>query len=53
LLSQAFDIKALCFERAASAGTGVDWKIAAGREALGRFADVEVFAIPQKHSCVR
>ena len=53
LLSQAFDIKALCFERAASAGQRVDWTVAAGREALGRFADVEVFAIPQQHSRVR
>ena len=53
LLSQAFDITALCFERAASAGQSVDWKVAAGREALGRFADVEVFAIPQKHSRLR
>jgi len=53
LLANAFDIKALCFERAASAGRSVDWKVAAGREALGRFADVEVFTIPQKHSRVR
>jgi len=53
LLAEAFDIKALCFERAASAGRGVDWKVAAGREALGRFADVEVFTIPQKHSRLR
>jgi len=53
LLSQAFDITALCFERAASAGQGIDWKVAAGHEALGRFADVEVFAIPQKHSRLR
>jgi polysaccharide biosynthesis protein PslH len=53
LLSQAFDVTALCFERAASAGQGIDWKVAAGHEALGRFADVEVFAIPQKHSRLR
>jgi glycosyltransferase involved in cell wall biosynthesis len=53
LLSQAFDITALCFERAASAGQGIDWNAATGPDALGRFADVEVFAIPQKHSRVR
>jgi polysaccharide biosynthesis protein PslH len=53
LLSRAFDITALCFERAASAGTSIDWTVAAGREALGRFANVEVFAIPQKHSRLR
>jgi len=53
LLSQAFDITALCFERAASAGEGIDPKEAAGSGALGRFADVEVFAIPQKHSRLR
>lgn len=53
LLSRAFDITALCFERAASAGEGVDWKVAAGPDALGRFADVEVFPIPQKRSRVR
>jgi glycosyltransferase involved in cell wall biosynthesis len=53
LLSRAFDITALCFERAASAGRGADWRVAAGPEALGRFASVEVFAIPQKHSRLR
>jgi len=53
LLSRAFDITALCFERAASAGTSIDWKAAAGQEALGKFANVEVFAIPQKHSRLR
>ena len=53
LLSRAFDITALCFERAASAGASIDWKVAAGHEALGKFATVEVFAIPQKRSRLR
>src|SRR4051794_28737311 len=53
LLSRAFDVTALCFERAGSAGDGTDWHEATGRDALGRFADVEVFAIPQKHNRVR
>lgn len=48
LLSQAFDITALCFERAGTAGAGVD--VAGSLAALARFADVEVFALPQKHS---
>ena len=53
LLSRTFDITALCFERAASAGEEIDWRVAAGPAALGRFADVEVFPIPQKHSRLR
>lgn len=53
LLSRAFDVTALCFERAATAGNGVSWDVATGREALGRFADVEVFRIPQRHSRLR
>jgi glycosyltransferase involved in cell wall biosynthesis len=53
LLARAFDITALCFERAASAGSGTVWSEAAGKDGLGRFADVEVFAIPQKHSRIR
>jgi polysaccharide biosynthesis protein PslH len=53
LLSQVFDITALCFERAASAGCGVDAETATGKAALGRFASVEVFSIPQKHSRLR
>lgn len=52
-LSEAFDITALCFERAASAGadTGHTW--AAARDALGGLASVEVFPIPQRHSRIR
>src|SRR5262245_4299697 len=53
LLSQAFDITALCFERAASAGQDVDGKVVAACQELGRFARVEVFSIPQKHSRIR
>jgi glycosyltransferase involved in cell wall biosynthesis len=48
LLARAFDITALCFERAGSAGSTSDRT--AAQEALRQFADVEVFSIPQKHS---
>lgn len=51
LLARAFDITALCFERATSAGSTNDRT--AAHEALGQFADVDVFSIPQKHSRVR
>ena len=50
LLAREFDITALCFERAGSSGAG---DVALSRAALGRFADVEVFAIPQRHSRLR
>lgn len=53
LLSRAFDITALCFERAGSSRNTADWAGAVGADALGRFADVEVFAIPQKRSRLR
>jgi len=53
LLSRAFDITALCFERAGSSGHTGNWAAAAGPDALGRFAHVEVFAIPQKTSRLR
>ncbi|HEU4891295.1 MAG TPA: glycosyltransferase family 4 protein [Vicinamibacterales bacterium] len=53
LLSRAFDVTALCFERAGSSGDSTDWATAAGPDALGRFAHVEVFPIPQKRSRVR
>lgn len=53
LLSRAFDVTALCFERAATAGGGASWDIASGSDALGRFARVDVFPIPQRHSRVR
>ena len=53
LLARTFDVTALCFERAATAGQGASWDVAAGDTALGRFADVEVFPIPQRHSRLR
>ena len=53
LLSEAFDITALCFERAAASGTGAHDARAVTREGLGRLASVEVFPIPQRHSRLR
>ena len=53
LLSRAFDITALCFERSASADASRRASTAAGVEALSAFARVEVFAIPQRHSRLR
>ena len=47
LLARTFDVTALCFERAGTAGPGTT-AAAASREALGRLADVEVFEIPQR-----
>ena len=42
LLARAFDISALCFERAATFGNGAVRDIAASRDALGRFAAVRL-----------
>ena len=53
LLSRAFDITALCFERAGSSCSLDDWRTAVGPAGLGRFAQVEVFRLPQKDSRVR
>jgi len=53
LLSRAFDITALCFERAGARSQFDAGGISSNRETLSRLADVEVFAIPQKHSRVR
>ena len=53
LLSRAFDITALCFERAASSGNGAPYDVARSLDALRRFARVEAFAIPQKHDRLR
>ena len=50
LLARTFDVTALCFERAGSAG---ECDREASREALARLAEVEVFAIPQRHSRLR
>jgi glycosyltransferase involved in cell wall biosynthesis len=49
-LSEAFDITALCFERAASSGTRAGDITSDG---LARFGSVQVFPIPQRHSRVR
>jgi glycosyltransferase involved in cell wall biosynthesis len=48
LLAQVFDISALCFERSGSAGQSTDTE--ASLDALRAFGDVEVFALPQRHS---
>jgi glycosyltransferase involved in cell wall biosynthesis len=54
LLSQVFDVTALCFERAASSGADSSGQSDAAREALGRVvSSVEVFRIPQRHNRVR
>ncbi len=53
LLAREFDITALCFERSQSSGGSTDWHHITGPSALGRFGDIEVFAIPQKHSRIR
>ena len=54
LLSQAFDVTALCFERApTSAGEAAPGKETPSHAALSRFANVEVFSIPQRHSSAR
>jgi glycosyltransferase involved in cell wall biosynthesis len=53
LLARAFDITALCFERSGSRSHGDARGAAARHAALSRFANVEVFDIPQKHSRVR
>jgi glycosyltransferase involved in cell wall biosynthesis len=53
LLSRAFDITALCFERTPMDDTDPARLTEAGVDALRRFADVEVFPIPQRHSRAR
>jgi glycosyltransferase involved in cell wall biosynthesis len=53
LLARAFDITALCFERATPPGTQADGDIQASLSALGRLADVSVFPLPQRHSRLR
>jgi glycosyltransferase involved in cell wall biosynthesis len=50
LLARAFDVTALCFERAGPGGGG---DLAASRAALSELAEVEVFSIPQRHSRLR
>ncbi|HEV3141895.1 MAG TPA: glycosyltransferase family 4 protein [Vicinamibacterales bacterium] len=53
LLARAFDITALCFERAPMAGNDAARDPRAGIEALSPFARVEVFPIPQRRSRTR
>jgi len=53
LLARAFDITALCFERAPMTGNRAALDSAAGRAALSRFAAVDVFPVPQRHSRLR
>lgn len=53
LLARAFDVTALCFERAGTSASGGARDIATSCDALRRLADVEVFALPQKHSRLR
>jgi glycosyltransferase involved in cell wall biosynthesis len=53
LLARAFDITALCFERAAMPGNGAAQDVAASRAALAPLAAVEVFPIPQRHNRLR
>ena len=48
LLARAFDITALCFERAV--GPDDLRAAAAGHEPLDRFGAIEVFSLPQRHS---
>jgi glycosyltransferase involved in cell wall biosynthesis len=53
LLSGVFDITALCFERTPMGSQNGSQLHRRGIEALSRFARVEVFPIPQRHSRVR
>jgi glycosyltransferase involved in cell wall biosynthesis len=53
LLSEAFEVTALCFERSATAGASGEQARAAGRDGLRALAAVEAFEIPQRHSRVR
>lgn len=50
LLADAFDITALCFERAATSGARAGDLASDG---LARLGSVEVFPIPQRHSRIR
>jgi glycosyltransferase involved in cell wall biosynthesis len=51
LLARAFDVTALCFERASASGGAMAQD--AARSALQQLADVEVFELPQRHSRAR
>lgn len=50
LLSQEFDVTALCFERSMPASHGVPFDAAAAAWELGSFAQTEIFELPQLHS---
>jgi glycosyltransferase involved in cell wall biosynthesis len=50
LLARVFDVTALCFERASSTADSATPDVAGDRSALHRLADLDVFAIPQRHS---
>jgi glycosyltransferase involved in cell wall biosynthesis len=53
LLARAYDVTALCFERSRTSSAGAAPDLAASTAALGRFAAVELFAIPQRHRRAR
>jgi glycosyltransferase involved in cell wall biosynthesis len=53
LLSRAFDVTALCFERAASATNGARHDLGRNLNVLRQFGAVEAFPIPQKHDRMR
>jgi glycosyltransferase involved in cell wall biosynthesis len=53
LLARTFDVTALCFERATAAAVPPDAHGQSSGDALSRFANVEVFPLPQRHSRVR
>jgi glycosyltransferase involved in cell wall biosynthesis len=53
LLARAFDITALCFERAGHPGGQGPGDTRASVNGLSRFADAEVFRLPQQHSRLR
>jgi glycosyltransferase involved in cell wall biosynthesis len=53
LLARVFDVTALCFERASSTADSATPGVAGDLSALRRLADLDVFAIPQRHSRAR
>lgn len=53
LLSQAFDVTALVFERCGVSRRRAGYDVARGREALEPFGAIEIFPVPQNHSRIR
>jgi polysaccharide biosynthesis protein PslH len=53
LLAQAFDITALCFERAGARSGFHAGEAVSSLETLRGLADIEVFPVPQRHSRLR